>query len=246
MKKLMFAMVAMAAGISLADVSSANVVGYTGVSVIKDRYYMYATAFDGVSGVANDGIDIQKLIVGDIPYGTEIQIRQYGSDGYDVYRYVEEAYDEAKDDFYPGWADMDDYLVIRQVAPGTPFWFKTPSDCSFSVAGQILTDASKSYAIIANHYEMIANPYPVSMDPNAIEFTGLNYGDELQIRDAEGLGYSVLRYVEEAYDEEKDDFFPGWADMDDYLVKTPIFESARGAWMMTKGAVTVNFVSPVK
>ena len=221
-------------------------VGYTSKSVSKDIYYMYAVTFDNVSGETDAGIDIQKLITGEIPYGTEMQIRIFGSDGYDVYTYIEEAYDEEKDDFYPGWADGDDYLVTRNIKPGTPFWFKVPSGCSFSVSGQILSDASKSYTIAKNHYEMIANPYPVSLNPNKIAWTGLSFGDELQIRKPDGDGYEVLNYIEEAYDEEKDDFFNGWADGDDYLIKTDIFASNTGAWIKTKEPVTVEFSSPVK
>ena len=207
---------------------------------------MCAVTFDNVAGATGDGIDIQKLFSGDIPYGTEMQIRKYGVDGYDVYTYIEEAYDEEKDDFYPGWANIEDYLVIRKVAPGTPFWFKVPSDCSFSIAGQIFGDASKSYTIIADHYEMIANPYPVSLNPNNMSWTGLNYGDELQIRKPDGTGYNVLTYIEEAYDEEKDDFFPGWADIEDYLIKTEIFGSNLGGWAKSKAQISVEFVSPLK
>ena len=207
---------------------------------------MCATHFDAVSTTAGEGIDIQKLVCGDIAYGTEMQIRKYGQDGYDTYTYIEEAYDEEKDDFFPGWADYQDYMAKRNIAPGTPFWFKATANCDISIAGQILTDSDKTYAVIPDHFEMIANPFPVAVNPNEdIEMTGLSYGDQLQVRKTDGTGYDTLTYIEEAYDEEKDDFFPGWADYQDYLVKTPIFGVNQGAWAKTAKNVTVKFVNPI-
>ena len=50
MKKLLFAVAAMSAGISLADVSSANVVGYSTITLPEGQEYgMYAMPFDSVS-----------------------------------------------------------------------------------------------------------------------------------------------------------------------------------------------------
>ena len=52
MKKLMFAAAAIAAGVAMADVQSANVVGYQTQSLASDNYTMFSVPFKHVN---NDG-----------------------------------------------------------------------------------------------------------------------------------------------------------------------------------------------
>ena len=59
MKKLLFAVAAMSAGICLAEVSSANVVGYSTITLPEGQEYgMYALPFDGIGGEAVDMADV--------------------------------------------------------------------------------------------------------------------------------------------------------------------------------------------
>ena len=124
---------------------SANVVGFNGTTLAADTYYMVAVQFDAVAG-SGAGIAINDLVTGEIPYGMMIQILK--ADGtYDTYKYIAEAYDEASDDFIPGWGDVGENLATRVIAPGTVFWLKAPSATTATISGAILADASKDVTI---------------------------------------------------------------------------------------------------
>lgn len=224
------------------EVSSANIVGYQGTALEAEKYYMVAVQFDGV-GAEGAGTAIKDLVTGNIPYGTEMQI--LASDGtYDIYKYIAEAWSDDADDFIPGWGDGGDNIALRKLAPGTVFWLKAPADTTVTIAGQIFADASKEFAIPAGKYSMIGNPYPVAANPNALTWTGLTYKDELQVLAADGT-YDIYKYLEEAYDEDKDDFIPGWGDGGDNMVTTGIIPVGQGAWIKPAADVTVSFTSPL-
>ena len=71
------------------------------------------------------------------------------------------------------------------------------------------------------------------------------YGAEMQVRLPAG-GYNIYNYIAEAYDEEKDDFVPGWADGLENLVTTGVLKSGRGAWIKPEAAVAVTWENPVQ
>ena len=198
---------------------------------------MIAAQFDDVGG-NGAGIAIKDLVTGDVPYGAEMQVRLPAGD-YDIYKYIEEAYDEDLDDFVPGWADGFDNLATAKIAPGAAFWFKTDSACNVNIAGKILEDASKTVSVNAGIFSMIGNAYP------SVEWTGLTYGDEMQVRLDAG-DYDIYKYIEEAYDEDLDDFVPGWADGFDNLVTTGVLRSGRGAWIKPTAAVSVTWENPIQ
>ncbi len=211
------------------------------MDVAEGKYYMSATQFEEVG--TTGGIAIKDLVKGKIPYGAQMQI--LGNDGiYAIYNYIEEAYDEESDDFYPGWADSDDYLAVRKLPSGTAFWFKAPANCNVTIAGMILDDASKQIDVAGGKFSMIASPYPVGVNLNALTWTGLTYGDQIQVMGSDGI-YSIYNYIEEAYDEAADDFYPGWADSDDYLVVSDVIPVANGAWIKPTAALTIEFNSPI-
>ena len=204
---------------------------------------MIAAPFDAVGGDGS-GIAIKDLVTGDIPYGAEMQVRLPAGD-YDTYKYLSDAYDEVKDDFFPGWADGGGNLATTKIAPGAAFWFKTDSDCNASIAGQILSDASKTVTVNAGIYSMIGNAYPAAVNPNDLAWEGLTYGDEMQVRLDAG-DYDTYKYLSDAYDEVKDDFFPGWADGGGNFVTTTILNAGRGAWIKPTAKVSVTWENPVE
>ena len=225
------------------SVSSQNVVGYQASSISAGIYYMIAAPFDAVSG-DGQGIAIKDLVKGDIPYGAEMQVR-LPEGGYDIYTYIEEAYDEDADDFVPGWADGLENLSTVKIAPGAAFWFKTSTACDVTIAGSVLAEASKTVTVNAGIFSMIGNAYPADINPNNVTWAGLSYGDEMQVRLDAG-GYDIYSYIEEAYDEDADDFVPGWADGLENKVSSAVLKSGRGAWIKPKNAVSVTWESPIK
>lgn len=188
---------------------------------------------------------ICDLIKGEIPYGSQIQILKADGSGYDYYNYLLECYDPEKDDFVPGWGDGGEELATSTLAPGTAFWFKAAGNCSATIAGQILTDASKTIDINGGQFSMIANPYPATVNPNDLTWTGLSYGDQMQVLKDDGEGYLYYTYLAEAYDAEKDDFVPGWGDGGEEIVTTGVIPVGQGAWIKPTNKLTLKWESPL-
>lgn len=213
----------------------------------KDKFYIFATQFDDVGG-EGDGIRICDLVTGEIPYGTEIQVMNMAlfDTSYDLFRYLEEAYDESQDDFVPGWGDKQENLATRRLAPGTAFWIKPTGTFTATVAGQVLADSSKQIDFTANKFTLFANPFPVAANPNDYTWSNLTYGDEIQVLNTAitETSYNLYRYLEEAYDADKDDFVPGWGNKQEDLVTTGIIPVAQGAWMKAQKAATLKWTSP--
>ena len=220
-----------------------HAVGYQSTAASADTFYMIANQFDSVTG-DGAGIAFKDMITGEIPYGSQIQVLN-SKGGYDIFTYLEEAYDESIDDFVPGWGDVLENLATIKVAPGTAFWFKAPKSVNGTISGQVLSDASKTIETAAEAYTMIGNPYPEAVNPNAVTMSGVAYGDTIQVLNSKG-GYDIFTYLEEAYDESIDDFVPGWGDVLENLVSDAIIPAGQGAWMLTAGKTELEFVSPIK
>ena len=73
----------------------------------------------------------------DLAYGTQIMI--LGPTGaYVSYKYLEEAYDEATDDFIPGWADGKENIVTDDiVGVGEGFWVLAPEGATITFTSPI-------------------------------------------------------------------------------------------------------------
>ena len=240
MKELVTVFAACAiAGAALAVDS--NVVGYQTTGLDATVFKMVGVQFSDIG--ADTGLTLDKLLTGNFPYGTQIQVLKSSGSGYDTYTYLEEAYDGVLDDFVPGWADIQDDLATVTLVTGQAFWLKAPSVSAASLAGEVLA-TDKAVNVSATLFNMIANPYPVATSLNETSWTGLTYGDQIQVLKSSGSGYDTYTYLEEAFDSVLDDFVPGWADIQDDMVTLPI-PSGQGFWINTATAVTVNFVTPL-
>ena len=243
MKKLIALAAAATCGAALA-VESANIVGYNATAITGGRFYLCSTQFDTTGGTGA-GMRICDLISGEIPYGSQIQILNADGATYAIYKYLLEVYDADKDDFVPGWGDGGEELATAKLAPGSAFWFKASGNCSVTISGQILADSSKTLNINGGQFSMIANPYPAPVNPNALTWTGLSYGDQMQVLNDDGATYSIYRYLEESYDATLDDFVPGWGDGGEEMVTTGIIPVGQGAWIKPKENLTVEWESPL-
>ena len=73
--------------------------------------------------------------------------------------------------------------------------------------------------------------------------TDIPFGTEVRLLNERGQ-YEMFTYLEEAYDEDLDDYVPGWADGDEYLVKTNIANEGQGFWIKSDTATTITFSNP--
>jgi hypothetical protein len=70
------------------------------------------------------------------------------------------------------------------------------------------------------------------------------YGTQIQVMQADTT-YKIYYYIEEAYDENTDDFIPGWGDGGDNFVTTGVIPAGKGAWIKPTAAITATFASPL-
>ena len=127
MKKLMIAAAAaLWATVGMADVESANIVGYTTVDVPAGTMKMLGCQFETTQST---DVDLQNFVVGNFEGGEDLGsaplVMILGADGkYTSYFYLTEAYDEDLDDFVPGWANADGDKVSIDIDVAAAFWFK--------------------------------------------------------------------------------------------------------------------------
>ena len=135
---------ALIAGLALAEgVNSANTVGYTTANVAKDTYYMLGLQYEKVGGGA---IPVQDLVKGTFVgvnfdengafLQTAPKLQVWTPSGYNMYYYINDAYDAVKNDgtVYEGWADSFGNYVTDNFPIGYGFWFKptTAATASFT------------------------------------------------------------------------------------------------------------------
>ena len=225
-----------------ADVVSSNIVGYEKVSLSANAYYLSGIQFVKVGGEQGTLNDLFSAT--DIPYGTVIQfLNEEGM--YDLYTYLEEAYDAEADDFVPGWGDGGEELVVDPTPPGTGFWIKSPENYELAQSGEVSSATAITLEVPAGAYTMISNPFPDGFNPNAVTWSdNLEYGTVIQVLNDQGM-YDLYTYLEEAYDPETDDFVPGWGDGGEELVSSSITTSpAQGVWIKSDKAVTLTVTLP--
>ena len=243
MNKKIYALAALAA-VALpawaAEVYSSNIVGYQKVNLDAATYKMGGIQFVGVGEAA---VSLNDLFTGDIAYGTQIMFLD-DSGAYDIYTYLEEAYDEEADDFVPGWGDGFENLVSAETLPvtaGTGFWYYPEEGTTVTQAGQVSTNETITVNVPAGQYTLVSNPFPKGFNPNDVTWNAdLPYGSEILTRDENGA-YDIYTYLEEAYDEESDDFVPGWGDGFENLVAAPIADVGEGFWVKSETDATITF-----
>jgi hypothetical protein len=222
------------------EVVSSNIVGYEKISLTADKFVMSAAQFEVVGGGGGTLSDLFSAT--DIPFGTEVRLLNEKGQ-YEMFTYLEEAYDEDLDDYVPGWANGDEYLVSDPVSIGTGFWVSSPENYNLTQSGQVATDGTVTLTLTAGMFQMIADPFPEGFNPNAVTWGNLEYGTEIRVLNAQGQ-YVFYTYLEEAYDEDLDYYVPGWADGDEYLVKANIANEGQGFWIKSDTATTITFSNP--
>ncbi len=251
----------MIAGLALA-VESANIVGYTEVSVAAGNFCMIGAQF---TGVGQSTIAMGDLIQGDFAaalyknrasQAPQVQILDASGSGYATYYYLSDAYDEDADDDVEGWANASGDLVTAvTLKPGDSVWFKAIANTTLQLKGEVIAEASTGANKVltittttANQFSMIANPFPTVLDINAVTWTGLpqvlyknraTQAAQIQVLDASGSGYATYYYLTDAYDEDTDDDVEGWANASGDLTSTSIGQGL-GFWLKLPSASTVT------
>ena len=234
------------------------------------QFYMVAVQFADV-GASTDVADFNNFFAttcaaGEYGDGSDAsmsnapQIQVLRADGltYTKYYYISDAYDSTDNPVSGNcWADQDGYIVtaadLQALSKG--FWFKAMAAGSITCSGQVSTTAEIGNTVIANQFNIVANPYPLALDlnaPTSTNFAPGEYGDgsdasmsnapQIQVLRADGLTYTKYYYINDAYDS-TDNPVSGncWADQDGYIATGTQVPVGQSFWVKSASAGTFTF-----
>jgi len=259
MKKIAVAALALvAAGAAMAEVTSANIVGYTTATLSQQWTIL------GVNFTAVDGSDL--TIQNALPYvdgmtkganatvADQIQI-QNASGTYDIY-YMSNG-KNAKGQSVSGlegkWAKSGTTTATTDtVTPGTAFWYgryDATAPLTIKVAGGVSVIASYDKQINVA-WKHIANPYPTDLPLNdGIPYVnGMTKGanatvaDEIQIQNAAGT-YDIyyMSNGKNAKGQSVSGLEGKWAKSGTTTATTDSLPAGKGAWYGRKGSTDFAF-----
>ena len=215
MKKLMFATALAAAMTGLADVTSANVVGYTEQALVNGRYNFVAVPLGSVGkdgmwnlndnvqgknlkGTENDMTTEDKLISDQIQIWDPI----FGSDGgyTDLYYYFSESPDLAE---FNGWYGYGYEKVGVDIYPdgfptGAGMWLlkrDEGKEAAIIPSGEVPTDPTIVKRLYKSRYNQLSNPFPVRLnlnDATQVEWTD-SFGTEQDTTTEEKLSSDQIQ-----------------------------------------------------
>ena len=258
MKKLVTAACALVAGMAMAQVQSANTVGFTTKSISADTFYLCGIQFEEV-GNGTGAIKLDDLISmsGIVACGYDdmesdaAQIQVRNGNTYTPYYYISDAYDaEGKE--VTGWADGAGDLAEGAINIGKGFWFKAPAaaisgTASLTLNGQVSGNASGTVTFAANTFVLAANPFPAAVDFADVTVSGITavgYDDmesnaaQIQVRN--GNAYTPFYYISDAYDADGKEV-EGWADGAGDLAEGDSISVGAGFWVKSPTAGSITF-----
>ncbi len=264
MKKIAIAALALAAatGIALAEVTSANTVGFTTKTVTADTFYLCGIQFEEV-GNGTGAIKLNDLVTmsgieacGFDDMNTDaaqIQVLNASGSGYNRYYYISDAYD-ANENEVEGWSDGNGDLAENAINIGKGFWFKAPAaavsgTATLTLNGQVNGNESGSVSFTANTFALAANPFPVATDLNNVTVSGIvastfdnmnSDAAQIQVLNASGSGYNRYYYISDAYDANENEV-EGWSDGNGDLAEGGVIPVGAGFWLKSPTAGTISF-----
>ena len=194
MKKLMFAAAALAVGVAVADVTSANIVGYMTPTTVEDDFNMITIPFCNVGGANIDFCnDIKFTGVVSGATATEcdfVHVYINGDGFYYFYYHHDNKQPGEKGHKEDGWYTTDNEDIADYFPDGLPLgtamWYEAypyaerSEPLSVTFSGEVEGAESVTLENLASDdFNMIANPYPVAWDPNNsddVEFSNIVTG----------------------------------------------------------------------
>ncbi len=274
MKKLVTAACALVAAAAMADVQSANVVGYTTATCTAGKWYMLGAQFEDVSSTANSrvALTLQDLVQGctGVEYGDgssftttapQLQVWDATANDYSVRYYLSDGWysNNGADAYAAGWCDEGGNLVSDEIPVGKAMWFKSPSGDTVKLLGAVI-GGQASLACASGKWEMptIGLPQVNSLNDEAVTWSGISaveYGDgstftttapQIQLWDPAANDYSIRYYLSDGWysNNGADAYAAGWCDEGGNLVDDSI-PAGYGFWFKPTSAVTIQCASPI-
>lgn len=173
MKKLMFAIAAISAGVAMADVTSANICGYTSTPCAKGETKLLAVNFENVADATPikvvDLIKAEGGFVGSTDENIADQIWTYSqTDGWNKYFY----YKKTRAPVAEYWAVCGGTTQLpenRAVSAGASIFFVRSSGAASSATtltfagGVVDIKSAKVFNVVKGETKLICNPWPIGM-----------------------------------------------------------------------------------
>ena len=261
MKKLMFIAACAASMVAVADVTSANIVGYNTVT-IQPGFNMLSVNFKDVSNT--EGIGIQDLFLGGgntaCPFkgatgsADADQIQIYVNDGVNpdyvnYYLYYNSKKSTDSKNYF--WCDKNNAVENnKRFKNGDTLWFNRKGDTAvtFNISGEVELKSVKAITINKG-FNMIGNCFPTGWAVNDAPYdatywgstgakgaTGSSDADQIQIYINDGENPDYVNYY--LYYNSKKSTDPKnwkWCDKNNAAVEGVILEPGQGAWYNSKG-----------
>lgn len=245
MKKLMFAVAALAAGVACAEITSTNIVGYSTTECAANTWYMIGCGFEGVDG---NPFTVQNFATG-MATGLEdaecSTIQVWNGTDLDTYIYIIDDEDE-DGNYISHWLNAAGDQADFTVAPGFGCWINNPKDCSITVAGQVVATSKTTVEIPGNVWQLIANPYPVNaaLNGDGIDCshlaTGLEDSECSVIQAWNGSDLDTYIYIIDDEDEDGN-YISHWLDAAGDQTEL-VIPAQTGFWIIAPTDCEINWV----
>jgi len=250
MKKLMFAVVAMTAGVCLSDITSQNIVGYA-QNALRGGATMVASQFNNV------GTDKAMPLESFKPQGTgtenNVTIQTLDSAGRTVDNYMWVDY-AGPDWDQIGWIDgnapLEEYypLVTGVKFPvGQGLWTYGMDGFAVQTAGEVGTDD----VVVALRGGALGtgNPFPVAVNLTDIPALGTGAENNVTIQTLDSAGRTVDNYMWVDYagpDWDQTGWIDGNAPLVEYypLVTGVTFQPGQGLWVYGADGLSIQIPAP--
>lgn len=83
-------------------------------------------------------VNLNSLTWTGLTYGDTAQVLQSNGQAYDIYTYLEEAYDPIGDEFVPGWGDGQEDLMSTPIPVGQGFWLSPAASVTATFTAPVL------------------------------------------------------------------------------------------------------------
>lgn len=248
MKKLMCAMAAIAAGVAMADVTSANIVGYQNKE-LQDNKQALSSGFVAI-GEKDAGFWLTSVMpVYDGQVGGDIYIERLNDAGVTIESYSFMQGVRGKED---GWYNDDDELIGDEADDiffnaGEGLWVTGLEDGVLPFSGEVF-DADKEIPL-ADNKQMLANPYPCDLPLSTniqIDYDE-QVGGDIYIEKLNDAGVTIESYSWMQGVRGKED---GWYNDDDELIgddgEEVVFPACTGLWVTGLDGAKFQITSPLK
>ena len=266
MKKLMIAAsAALCATVSLAELASANIVGYNSVKIKGDRMNLLTVSFETV-GNANGKATLKEVMARDglLSFSEDGNTAGDYIDTWDMangnwgktYYYVNQpTWNDGDLDYTDTWMDADFAPANPEMESGSSFWLYHNGDdiASLTFAGQV-GNSAKGYTLTGGRNNLCGNPFPTALDlgnkaqvviANATSFSedGNTPGDYIDTWDLTTSNWGKTYYYvnQPTWNDGDLDYTDTWMDADFAPSSTDI-QAGAGFWYYAVGnGTTLTF-----